>query len=462
VLLARAEVTSGNASAPAASADPFLDAHAARPLDAAQRVTALKLLEMQRHALLMYTSCGWFFDDISGIETVQIIAYAGRVVQLAAEVFGAAAAGLEEGFVERLRAAKSNDPEAKDGGEIYLRQVRKAQVGLEEVAAHYAISSVFTSYPEETRLFGYSVRRLDAEWLATGRTQVVLGRALVGSLVTGELEPVSYAVLHFGDQNITAAVKRSPEGLAEAEAAAEAAIEREAHAALLTAVRAAAGRADVPAIVRLFDRHFGESVYSIASLFNDEERRILKIILEPTLAEIETTFAAIYDRHASLLGFLSQAGMPKPAELVLAAGSSINSGLRRALEKDPVDEERVRLLLARAKEVGVALDEAVLGYAASQRMKRAMLALYAHPGRLAALDRAVGVAEVLAALPFEIRLWQAQNIWYEIHELSRRRTLAHEPEEAATWLTRFHTLGRRLHIAVDVLVLEDDGVGPHD
>ncbi len=92
-----------------AGADKFLDAYATHPLDSGERTTALKLLEMQRHALLMYTSCGWFFDDISGIETVQIIAYAGRVVQLAAEVFGDEAAGLEAEFVERLRAAKSND-----------------------------------------------------------------------------------------------------------------------------------------------------------------------------------------------------------------------------------------------------------------------------------------------------------------------------------------------------------------
>ena len=58
---------------------------------------ALDLMEMQRHAQLMYTSCGWFFDDISGIETVQIIAYAARVLQLAQHVFGMEATALEAG-----------------------------------------------------------------------------------------------------------------------------------------------------------------------------------------------------------------------------------------------------------------------------------------------------------------------------------------------------------------------------
>jgi alpha-amylase/alpha-mannosidase (GH57 family) len=462
VVLARGEVASGHAETSVPNAEAFLEVHATHLLDPAERITALKLMEMQRHAMLMYTSCGWFFDDISGIETVQIIAYAGRVVQLADEVFGAQAEDLEAGFIERLRAAKSNDPLAKDGGELYLRNVKTAEVGLEQVAAHYAISSVFTSYPEETRLFGYTVQRLDVESLSTGRGLLMIGRALVSSLITSESEAVTYAVLHFGDQNITAAVKRVMNGSnrdAESSDADQGDREREEHQALLVAVRAAVARADIPAIVRLFDRHFGEAAYSITSLFNDEERRILKIILEPTLAEIETTFSAIYDRHASLLQFLSQAGMPKPAELVLAAVSSINSGIRHALEADPIDADRIRLLLVRARDIAVTPDEPVISYAAGQRMKQAMVTLHAHPERLPLLDHAVMVAEILTEFPFDIRLWQSQNIWYEILECSKHKTIVSNPADSATWLTRFHTLGRHLRIAVDDLVVEDDGTG---
>jgi alpha-amylase/alpha-mannosidase (GH57 family) len=457
VVIARGEVASGNSELPVANADPFLDSQATHELNADERIRALKLMEMQRHAMLMYTSCGWFFDDISGIETVQIIAYAGRVLQLTAEVFGEDAAGLEDGFVERLRAAKSNDANAVDGGEIYLRRVKTAQVGLEEVAAHYAISSVFTSYPEESRLFGYYVRRLESDSLSTGRGRLVIGRALVASTITGELEPVSYAVLHFGDQNITAAVKRIPD----AATAAEGAREREQHKALIEAVHAAVNRADIPAVIRLFDKHFGDSAYSINSLFNDEERRILKIILGPTLAEIENSFSAIYERHDSLLQFLSQAGIPKPTQLTLAATYSINAGIRRALEAHPADDVRIRELLQRAKEIQIALDAAELGYIASQRIKKSMVTLHDHPIDLGALERAVALARVLRQLPFEIQLWQAQNIWYEILETSHREAIQRKPfglapEQASGWLVRFQTLGRCLGIAVDELVLEDD------
>ena len=66
----------------------FEEEHFVPGLDRDEKVNAWKLLEMQRHAMLMYTSCGWFFDELSGIETVQVIQYAGRVVQLYEQVFG--------------------------------------------------------------------------------------------------------------------------------------------------------------------------------------------------------------------------------------------------------------------------------------------------------------------------------------------------------------------------------------
>jgi len=454
VVLARGETACGHFGNPVANADPFLGAYASHSLDTAERIVALKLMEMQRHAMLMYTSCGWFFDDISGIETVQIIAYAGRVVQLAVEVFGESVAGLEDGFVQRLREAKSNDPQAVDGGEIYLRQAKTAKVGLEEVAAHYAISSVFTSYPEQTCLFGYTVQRLSLESLNPGRGRLLIGGALVSSTITGESEPVIYAVFHFGDQNITAAVKRIPEVSDPAERSRE----HQENEAFLTGIRAAVNRADVPAVIRLFDRYFGEVTYSINSLFNDEERRILKIILEPTLGEIETTFSTIYERHASLLEFLSTSGLPKPSALTIAAGYSLNSGIRRALEADPVDEATIRLLISKTKDIQISLDEENLGYIAAQRIKRAMVSLHRNPGDASHLDRAIVVARVLREFSFDIRLWQAQNIWYEILETARKKTFGMNATDFSNWLARLNSLGRHLGIAVDELVVEDEGV----
>jgi hypothetical protein len=85
------------------------------------RVRALRLLELQRHAMLMYTSCGWFFNDLAGLETEQILAYAGRVVELAEQLFETPVEGSFLGFLER---ARSNAPERGTGRDLYERRVR--------------------------------------------------------------------------------------------------------------------------------------------------------------------------------------------------------------------------------------------------------------------------------------------------------------------------------------------------
>jgi alpha-amylase/alpha-mannosidase (GH57 family) len=101
------------------SVEQFFRAHQIRTLTPPERVRALEMMEMQRHAQLMYTSCGWFFDDISGIETVQVIAYAARVLQLAREVSVEMAAPLEPAFLARMAEARSNVAKAGDGAQIY-------------------------------------------------------------------------------------------------------------------------------------------------------------------------------------------------------------------------------------------------------------------------------------------------------------------------------------------------------
>jgi alpha-amylase/alpha-mannosidase (GH57 family) len=164
----------------------FFRKHQSHALSVAERVRALELMEMQRHAQLMYTSCGWFFDDISGIETVQVIAYAARVLQLARQLFGVQASLLEPAFLARLAEAKSNVLSAGNGALLYKEQVSCRQLGLEQVAAHYAISSMFSSFAEETDLFCYRVWRDAWSIYSSGRGRLALGRAKIVSAVTTE------------------------------------------------------------------------------------------------------------------------------------------------------------------------------------------------------------------------------------------------------------------------------------
>jgi len=421
----------------------FLLEHQNRPLEVDESVRALELMEMQRHAQLMYTSCGWFFDDISGIETVQIIAYAARVLQLAERLFNSDGLALEAAFLDRLREAKSNVATAGDGARIYRDKVGKLQLSLEQVVAHYAISSIFSSFSEETELFCYYMRRLSYEISSSGRGRLAIGRVHISSAITGRQGNYSFAVLHFGDQNITAAVKAYDPAESETFA---------------TFVKQAADhvlRADFPEVIRLLDSYYGHVDYSLTSLFTDEQRRIVQLILNTTLWDIEKSMTTIYEDHASLLHFLSQAGLPKPPALTLAAGFAINAGVRRALEADPIDQAALRSYLALAKADQVALETATLSYIADLRMKRAMIELLMSAGSLEMLDRALSLARIFTELPFELNLWQAQNIWYEILRTSGYALTSLVPDDRPLWDKSFKELAVCLSIDPEAISLQD-------
>ena len=423
------------------SRDAFLSAQGLHPFSDEERTRALMLMELERHALLMYTSCGWFFDDISGIETVQVIAYAGRVLQLASLLFGERAAALEPQFLAKLAAAKSNLPEQQDGAAVFNRYVRPMQVDLEQVAAHYAISSIFTSYPEEAELFSYSVRRLSYETVLSGRVRLSIGQALVRSNITEAAETVAFGVLHFGDQNITAVVRRwDPANTAEFEQT-------------LDEAKTAFSLADFPAVVRCFDRHFDGQTYSLRSLFRDEQKRILDILLTGTLTEVESSLSAIYENQASLLHFLSQSHLPRPEALSVAATFAINAGLRRALQGEAVDAVQARSWLSLAQADEVPLDKPLLGFIVEQKMTRVLTALRDSPGDLPALENALLLGRLLPELPFDVNLWQAQNLWYDTFRRHRDQPPSDE------WLDKMKELGRQMHISVDEIVADENGNG---
>ena len=428
------------------SIDRFLAAHANHDLSAAERIHALELMEIQRHAQLMYTSCGWFFDDISGIETVQIIAYAARVLQLARRAFGEQARPLEPEFLARLAEAHSNVPAMGDGAAIYKRCVDTKELHLEQVAAHYAISSMFSSYADESELFCFRVRRISFEIHTSGRARLALGRAHITSAITGNHEKFSFAVLHFGDQNISAAVKTYTEADAES------------FKAFVTEVSQSVERADFPEAIRQIDRYFGRAAYSLTSLFSDEQRRIVNLILNSTLWDIENSLTSIYQDHASLLHYLSKAGLPKPPALTLAASFAINAGLRRVLESDPVDVAQMRSFLSLASSDQVTLDTTTLSYIADQRMKRAMVELQMSSGSLEVLERALALARNLAELPFDLNLWQAQNIWYEILRTSNYALTTLAAEDRPAWQQNFNELGSCL--SIEYASISDDGLLP--
>ncbi len=417
------------------SIERFLSHHAARELSEAEKVTVLKLLELQRHAQLMYTSCGWFFDELSGIETVQVLQYAGRVVQLAEELWGNS---VEPHFLSLLERAKSNIPEHRDGRHIYEKWVKPAAIDWEKVGAHYAISSLFEDYAEQTRVYCYTVEREAYQSFQVGKAKLVVGRARIASEITRESSLLSFGVLHFGDHNLNGGV-RSFQG-------------EEAYQVLVQEIGEPFGRGDFPEVIRILDRHFGDSTYSLRSLFRDEQRKVSTLILESTLAEAEAVYRQIYERHAPMARFLTDLHIPLPKAFQAAAEFVLNMDLRHAFESPDLNLDRIQTLLEETRLQGVPLDAATLQYTLRRRIEQMAKDLFRTPSDLLLLQKLGAVVGLVQSLPFEVDLWKVQNLCYELLQRvypGLRAKADQGDEEAQTWIHAFRTLGTHLALRVE-------------
>jgi Domain of unknown function (DUF3536)/Glycosyl hydrolase family 57 len=416
----------------AANVEAFLARHAVHPLTDEEKTAALKLLEMQRHAMLMYTSCGWFFDEISGIETVQVIQYAGRAVQLAQELFGDS---MEEQLVERLATAKSNIPEHGDGRRIYENFVKPAKVDWERVGAHYAVDSLFETYPEQAKIYCYHVDREEYHIFEAGLAKLALGRAKLTSEITLESVVLSFGVLHMGDHTINGGVRKF--------------LGDEAYRSLTREAVEPFKHADFAEVIRLMDREFGESNYSVRSLFRDEQRRVLDVILTSTLGEAEHLYRQIYEHRAPMMRFITSLNMPLPKAFYAAAEFVLNGYLRRALE-DEVDFARVESLLETAKLEGVALDTPTLEFAYRQNLERLAERLKADPSEVS-LRQLDAAASLIKTLPFVADLWKVQNTYFALLKSAYADARARRErgdEGAKAWVECFKALGRKLGVKV--------------
>jgi alpha-amylase/alpha-mannosidase (GH57 family) len=419
----------------AESRERFLAAHARRELSGEETVGLWRLLEMQRHLMLMYTSCGWFFDDLSGIETVQVLQYAARALQLAREALGR---DLEEGFLTRLSEAVSNAPEHGDGRQVFTKLVKPSAVDLLRVGGHYAISSLFHKQGSRARVYCYSVERLEHRALRAGEARLAAGWSSVTSDVTGESEPVSYGVLHWGDHNVNGGVRpfQGPDAYKEME----------------TEVAEAFGAADFPQVVRLLDKHFGSSTHSLRTLFADERRAVLDQVLRASVEEAEAANRQIYERRAPLMRFLTSLGLPLPGPFRASAELVLNAYLREALESFEPDATRVTDLIEHARLEGVPLDRASHGYAISRTIRRLADAHQGRPTDLSALARLAQAVRLARSLPFELDLWHAQNVYHQVRAQTQpevRERAAEGDEGAGRWLHHFAALGELLGFQPD-------------
>ena len=371
----------------------FFADHAVRALHDHEEVLALRLLEMQRHAMLMYTSCGWFFDELSGLETVQVIQYAARAIQLAEQCCGEQ---LEPEFLRYLSQAKSNLPEHGDGAQIHEKWVRPALVDIERVAGHYAISSLFENYGEKTRIYCYDVERDNFSVEADGKMRLATGAARLRSQITRESAAISFAVLHLGDHNVTAGVRPASSGDAES------------HQKLKEAF---CGTDTSKAILAL-DQAFNKKTFSLPQLFRDQQRKITNTILDESLTSAAAVYRTIFESQASLIRFLNGLSIPVPKALMSAAEIALNSQLEQALERPERDTESIRGILKEAEGCKIVLDTTTLEYAMRRRVKKEAEVFATNPRDPALVARLRKAVDLIPILPFPVTLWEAQNICY--------------------------------------------------
>jgi alpha-amylase/alpha-mannosidase (GH57 family) len=412
----------------------FMNRHATRPLNSGDEITVLKLMELQRNAMLMYTSCGWFFDELSGPETVQDIKYAGRVLQLADQLFSDS---FEPGFLEHLELAKSNIPEYRDGRTIYEKLVRPVMLDMKDVGAHYALSSLFQDIGERSSIYAYSATREDYRSFQVGGSRLVIGRATVTSEVTRISSSLCFGVLHLGDHSIAC-------GTGEYQGAQK-------YEALAQEISAAFAGADFPKTILLLGKYFGTSTYSLTSLFADERRKVLNLIMGPTLREAEAAYSSIYEHHAPLIRFLTGSGTPRPQVLSVAADLCLNAKIRKVVQMEGLDPEVVRPLLEEARLAGATLDATALCLLLAGNIESLAEQLSEQPDDLSRLERLNKAAQLVRTLPFEVNLWKTQNICYKIlhaHCPTFQEKAGLGDQNAQDWLRHYTALAENFFLRV--------------
>lgn len=417
-------------------AQKFAAIHAHRELDDEERGIFFHCMEIQRHALLMYTSCGWFFDEISGIETVQILQYAGRVIQLARDL----GLDLEDLFLERLQAAKSNIPEHRDGALIYEKFVRPAMIDFEKVAAHYAVSSLFKDYGESASVYQYDVKRDDFWHSSLGAVKVAIGRVEVRSRRLWQSRRASFCVLHFGDHSLNGGV-RPYRG-------------DEEYQAMKEKIIASFELGDYTQVVRLMDFHFGTHNYSLLDLFRDEQRNILKSLTDKTVDGFIDRYREMYDRSRSLMQFLQHTRMPIPRELVNAAEYVLNYDLWNTICADPLDCEKMREVLEEIRRCGVAVDSSKAELIVRHKLENMMEWFSEHPTEESLLEQIRTVLKLLGLLDAEVNYWQIQNSYHSMAQTTAQDYAAKArtgDTEALRWLKQFRILGVDLFFNIEGL-----------
>ncbi len=407
----------------------FLERHAVKALSKEEMVRAIKLLEIQRNAMLMYTSCGWFFDETSGVETIQIMQYASMAMQYAEELQGVS---LESEYLRHLYKTPSNV--YNSAAEVYGTFVTPAKSDLFRVGGQYSISSLFEEYSEKGEMYCYLVKKELCDTIDVGNQRLTMGKATITSNITGEEKTLYYVALYQGDQDVTAGVKDS--------------VGDDRFLRMQKKVKRSVERGDISEVRRLIQKVFYGHLHSLRDLCTEKQENILNQIIQAKCDEVESSYRQIYE-NSEILDHFHHLRKPLPTPFFTAAEYIINADLKKVFEGDAVDCKRLKRLIDEAESWAVEIESSGLGFVASTWVSSLTEGLKDCSEDIRKLEKMNTVLDLIGPLSLPLDLWKAQNRYLSIKD-QEFKIMKEDSESgdqiARKWLELFLTLGSHLNI----------------
>ncbi len=413
-----------------ANISTFVNTHAKRPLLKGEQTQLLRLLEMQRNTMLMYTSCGWFFDEISGLETNQILQYACRAIDYATQT---GHVDLHEQFCKYLELAPSNVFE--NGAVSYRKHVLSSRVNLERVGMHYAVASLFEKKPQQLDLFNYEANSEVFERLKAGNQRIAIGRTVVKSCITLSEKHFSFAVLYLGQHNIIGNIStdmdlRSFEKMKEQ---------------ILPAFKST----NLGEVIGIMQTFFGSEKYSISSLFYDEKRKILNQIAGKSMEHADTAFREVYNDNYQLMSGMANENLPIPEGYLGAVKHILNYDIQHYFEQEVLAEKDLQHLVNEFEKWKIPIrDTAAVGLSASGRIYQEILKVEQSDSSLEQIRLLNTILEMLQRLGIKLDIWKSQNVFYKMLKSYKNGEWVFVGD---AWMTEFTRLGGLLGVKVELI-----------
>ncbi len=404
----------------------FIKGHAVADVDINK---ALRLMELQRHAMLMYTSCGWFFDEISGIETVQVIQYACRAIQLSKQLTDQ---DLEAAFLTRLEKAPSNVHAYENGASVYRKLVLPSKTNLTRVGMHYAVSSIFEEEPENLPLFNYKATNEFFVKKEAGEQKLVLGITKVQSLVTRSEKRFSFAVIYLGKHDLFGNLSLD--------------IELDKFASMQFRMVDAFEDGRLGDVISIMQTYFGPEKYSIWSLFKEEKRKILDTIARQGLEDIESSLRRTYNRDYPLVNALSNNDIPIPNAYKTTFEYILNADLLKCFSPDRINIKTLERIVGELARWSLKIeDPGKVERIAGESIYKELQRVSSERDNVKRLQRLNRLFPILEKFKLEPNLYLSQNLYFEMSlDHKDRKPL----ELNAEWLEQFSMLGDNLGVKV--------------